>query len=261
MDCAAVRAAYDEQVRRRAHPAGALGRRAHPAAERDGRVVREVREQWAGVTWSDLDERTADAAIAAQLERFADRNGRWEWKLYSYDRPADLPARLRAAGLRAEEEEALLVAEIAELDLDTAIPAGVELVEPREQAAVRALVAFQDEIFGSGHPGMAEELIAALARSPPEAVAVMAVAEGRPAAAGRVELPAGGEFAGLWGGCTDPVWRGRGLFRALVARRAAVAAQRGYRWLHVDASAQSRPILMRLGFIELAKTTPYLYSP
>jgi hypothetical protein len=36
---------------------------------------------------------------------------------------------------------------------------------------------------------------------------------------------------------------------------------RGYRYLQVDASAESRPILERLGFVCLAQTTPYVWSP
>lgn len=250
IDRAAVLAAYDAQVRR--------SERSSAGIEREERVVREVREEWAGVLWSDLDERTADAAIAAQLARFAERTGRWEWKLYSYDRPPDLGRRLCDAGLHPEQEESLLVADVAALALDDTVPDGVELVELREEAAVHEMVAFQDEVFGSGTPGMAEALVDALAQDPPLAAAVVAMVEGRPVAAGRVELGAGSDFAGLWGGCTHPDWRGRGLFRAVVARRAALAARRGYRWLHVDASAESRPILISLGFVELAKTTPFV---
>jgi hypothetical protein len=50
-------------------------------------------------------------------------------------------------------------------------------------------------------------------------------------------------------------------FRALVAARAGIAAERGYRYLQVDASADSRPILSRLGFAVLGTTTPYVLSP
>lgn len=78
---------------------------------------------------------------------------------------------------------------------------------------------------------------------------------------GRTKLPPGGRFAGLWGGGTVPEWRGRGLYRALVARRARVAAERGYRYLRVDASDMSRPILARLGFTQLSTTTPYVHEP
>ena len=70
---------------------------------------------------------------------------------------------------------------------------------------------------------------------------------------------AGTDFASLWGGGTLPEWRGRGIFRALVARRAALAAARGYRCLQVDALPTSEPILARLGFVRLATTTPYTH--
>lgn len=252
MDPAAVLGAFDEQVRRGTRSASGYG------FERDGRVVREVREGWAAVVWSDLDEDTADAAIAAQIRYFQARGGRWEWKLHSYDLPPDLPSRLRAAGLRAEPEESVLVAAVDELERRVALPPGVELVDVEDDASVRALVALQDEVFGSSHPGMAEALTKALAERPPSAAGLMAVAGGTPVAGGRVEFAPDCEFAGLWGGCTHPDWRRRGLFRALVARRTALAADRGYRWVHVDASAQSRPILLRLGFMEIAKTTPYV---
>jgi hypothetical protein len=36
-----------------------------------------------------------------------------------------------------------------------------------------------------------------------------------------------------------------------------LAAARGFRYLQVDASPDSRPILRRLGFAELATTTPF----
>jgi GNAT superfamily N-acetyltransferase len=81
-----------------------------------------------------------------------------------------------------------------------------------------------------------------------------------PIAAGRVEFHAGTHFASLWGGGTLPAWRGRGAFRSLVAHRAALASARGFRYLQVDASPESRPILQRLGFIELAATTPFVHS-
>jgi hypothetical protein len=49
------------------------------------------------------------------------------------------------------------------------------------------------------------------------------------------------------------------VFRSLVAHRAATAAARGFRYLQVDASQDSQPILRRLGFIELATTTPFTH--
>ncbi len=47
----------------------------------------------------------------------------------------------------------------------------------------------------------------------------------------------------------------------LVALRAQLARARGARYLHVDASEDSRPILARLGFEAIATTTPYVWTP
>lgn len=64
-------------------------------------------------------------------------------------------------------------------------------------------------------------------------------------------------FAGLWGGGTAAPWRGRGIYRALIAHRARTAAGRGYRHLQVDATDESAPILRRPGLTALSTTTPY----
>jgi len=254
MDPAAVRSAFDEQVRQRPDPGGAAGRVEHA----DG-TVRVCGGGWAGVTWSDLDAAGADAAIAAQVDRFRGL-GAWEWKHYSYDRPPDLPERLRAAGFAPEPPETLLVAEVADLDLQVVLPSGVTLEPVVDAAGIAALVRLHDEVFGGDHAPLGAALAAQSAADPDSVAAVLAVADGRPVAGGRVEMVRGSAFAGLWGGGTLPGWRRRGLFRALVAHRAALAAAAGFRYLQVDASDDSRPILGRLGFVELATTTPFLYA-
>ena len=56
-----------------------------------------------------------------------------------------------------------------------------------------------------------------------------------------VDFHDGTDFASLWGGSTLTEYRGRGIYKALVARRADEAAERGFRFLQVDASPDSRP--------------------
>ena len=68
-------------------------------------------------------------------------------------------------------------------------------------------------------------------------------------------------FAGLWGGPPSRAIEVADIYRALVARRAAIANERGIRYLQVDASDDSRPILERLGFLAVTTTTPYVWSP
>ncbi len=76
-----------------------------------------------------------------------------------------------------------------------------------------------------------------------------------------VRFHEGTEFASMWGGSTLAEWRGLGIYQALVARRADEAADRGFRYLQVDCSPDSRPILERLGMHALTSTTPYNWRP
>ena len=220
--------AYDEQVRLRPEVEGPWVQ-----VERSEGIVRVVAPDhgWLGVVWSDLDEATADEVIGAQVDRFAEVPGRWEWKHYSHDRPADLADRLRGAGLRPEPSEAFMVAEVADLDLDVPPAAGVRLVAVEDRRGIDALVTVHAEVFGGDHAAIGAALAIALEQRPRAAGAVIAVAGRTPVGAGRIALPGGVEFASLWGGGVVPAWRGRGVFRALVAHRAAIAAAAGFRYL------------------------------
>ena len=256
VDPLAVLAAYDAQVRR--DPPAQPGVR----MERDRWVTRVGSADglgWNAVVWSDPDlgDTDVDAVVAEQVRRF--RGLEWEWKHYSHDQPPDLPDRLRAAGLVPEPPETLMVAEVAELDLDVPPLPGVDVVLVDDEDGIAAMGRVHEAVFGGEHSAIAGVLRAGLAQRPRTMQGVVASAGGEPVAAGRVDLTPGTDFASLWGGGTLAGWRGRGVFRALVSRRAALAAERGFRYLQVDASADSRPILRRLGFVELATTTPWTH--
>lgn len=249
MDPRAVRSTFDRQLRQDVRPAPGT------SVERDEHVTRLIGPDWSAVVWSDLAAADVDEVLARQVARFAGTS--WEWKHYSGDQPPDLPARLLRAGFVADPPESVMVADVADLDLDVAPPDGVELVTVTTAEDVEELVRLHDQVFGGSHRAVGRQVAAALGATEPAVVAVLARAGDTTVAAGRVELHHGTDFASIWGGGTVPGWRHRGVFRALVARRAALAADRGFRYLQVDALPTSRPILARLGFVELATTTPY----
>ncbi|MFE2535546.1 GNAT family N-acetyltransferase [Streptomyces sp. NPDC059371] len=257
MDHAAVLALFDRDMREGARP-DAPGAR----VERAGKVVRQVGADkgWNGVVWSDLDAASADTAIAEQVRFFSGLGGGFEWKLYGHDRPLDLGQRLRAAGFTAQPEETLMIAELSALALDVQPPEGVRLLPVTDRAGVALVADVHEQAFGGDSTLLRHQLLAQLTGDVNTVVAVVALAGDVPVSAARMELPPGARFAGLWGGGTVEAWRGRGIYRALVSHRARVAAERGYRYVQVDASSQSRPVLTRLGFQPLTTTTPYVYE-
>ncbi|MGW4049410.1 GNAT family N-acetyltransferase [Streptomyces sp. NPDC004779] len=248
---------YDRQLRREARPDGPDCR-----VERSGAVVRQTgpAHAWNGVLWSGLDEHTADAAIAEQLAHYRAEGVPFEWKLYAHDGPADLGARLVAAGFTPEEPETLMAAEADAQAGAVALPPGVELREVTDAEGVRQVVEVHERAFGTDSSDLGRRLLDRMAADPGTVTAVLALAGGVPVSAARLELCPGTDFAGLWGGGTVEEWRGRGLYRALVAHRARVAAVRGHRYVQVDAAPTSRPILQRLGFVPLTTTTPYVHA-
>ncbi|MFF5372198.1 GNAT family N-acetyltransferase [Streptomyces sp. NPDC013187] len=257
MNHAELLALFDHDLRVGARPDGPGAR-----VERTGGVVRQVASVggWNGIVWSALDEAGADAAITGQIGHYTGLGLNFEWKLYGHDRPADLGRRLRAAGFTPGAEETLMIGEIGALALDAELPEGVSVVPVTDPAGVDHVADVHEKAFGADSSWLRHQLLARLSADPDTVVAVVAMAGDRPVSAARMELVPGTPFAGLWGGGTVPGWRGQGVYRSLVAHRARAAASRGYRYLQVDASSESRPILERLGFAALTTTTPYVYT-
>jgi GNAT superfamily N-acetyltransferase len=187
---------------------------------------------WSAVLW-----RPDDGKVEPLVARMREIPGHVEWKYYSHDGP-ELRERLLEAGLEPEDEETVVVAEAASI---APPPADIEL-----RIATNEFDELAARVFGRRFA------------LPEKAVAVVAVVEGRAVSGGRVDFEDGVEFAGLFGGITLPEYRGRGLYRATVAKRAELARERGYRWLYSDALPTSRPILERLGFVPLTSTTPFV---
>jgi GNAT superfamily N-acetyltransferase len=254
---------YDAQVRARVPdtlPAGAT-------VERDGPLVRfsglagrgfVLYRDLGGLEGAELDE-----LIARQVDAFAARGERFEWKLHGHDRPEDLPERLRAAGFVPEETETIVIAPVAEIASDARLPEGVSLREVTSRADFERIAALEQAVWGdedepSALVGMLESERAA---DPGALTIVVAEAGSTVVCAAWVRFEIGTEFATLWGGATLPEWRRRGIYRATVAYRASLAARRGFRYLETDASDDSRPILERLGFAAVTTTTPWVWSP
>ena len=265
MNDAELLGAYERQVRRPT----TLGPGWTVDPSPDGQVLAFVPPDGSGtsatVIWSDLDGSTADAAIAEAVARYDASGLPWEWKSYGHDGPADLGDRLVAAGFEQGEVEAVVIGETDRV-LDACgpgeVPDGVTIRPLSGPDDYARIVAMETAAFGQDMSWLGSLLPAAKAADPDALHFFLAEADdGELVSAGWVHVQAGTDFAGFFGGGTLERWRRRGIYRALVRLRAELAAERGCRFLHVDASPASRPILERLGFRVVTTTTPYTRRP
>jgi GNAT superfamily N-acetyltransferase len=261
-DIASLLAVYDDQLR----TAETTNLPPGTHAERDGPIVRIVGQHRRGFVSGPrdlgLDGEPLDALIARQRNFFAARGEAVEWKTRAHDLPVDLTQRLAAAGFVAEPCETVLIGEAEDLAAtEPSLVDGVAVRQVSDDADMHRIAEMTSEVWGEDRSWLAAELIDRVRGSAGQTVVVAAKADGRIVSAARLEFEPGTEFAGLWGGSTLAAWRGRGIYRALVAYRAHVAAVRGIRYLHVDATEDSRPILQRLGFTTVTTTTPYIWKP
>jgi GNAT superfamily N-acetyltransferase len=260
-DVSELLAAYDAQLRAHVHdrlPASVQ-------VEREGPLLRIVGFGAQGfVVYRDLaglDGAELDALIARQVQVFAERGEPFEWKLHGHDRPADLPDRLRAAGLVPEETETVVIGRVDAAAAEPSLPDGVAIREVSEPGDYERIAQLEEAVWQEDHSSWIHALAEERAADPDGLRIFVAEAGDLAVCTGWVRFPSGTEFVTFWGGATLPAWRGRGIYRALVAHRAMLAAERGRRYLEVDASDDSRPILERLGFVPVTTTTPWVWSP
>jgi GNAT superfamily N-acetyltransferase len=212
------------------------------------------------VLHSRLNAENADRVIAEQIARYQQDRQNFEWKTYDYDPPDDLKERLSAQGFQAEEPEALLV-----LDIATAPPALLQpvthdvrrLTNPQQLEAVRQIL---ESVWNEPFAGLVSFLGDELIDDPDHWRVYVAYAGGVPVSAAWISFHDHNQFAGLWGGATLAPYRGRGCYTALLAARLQEARSRGVRFLTVDASSMSRPILEKSGFQFLTFTQPFKWQ-
>lgn len=243
---------FEREMRR--DPIPAPGSR----VEKLGPIVRLVGKENC-VIFSDLNDANARSVVAQQTEFFRRGTAEVEWKVFGYDRPENLESILADEGFVPEEMETVVVLELHEGVPGGRPPEGIEVRQVADDAGVRDATIANVAAFGPERrtPRVRYEDVV---RDPNQALFV-AYGNGRPVASGRLEMPPGRSFASLWGGGTAPDYRHRGIYRGLVAARAALAQSRGYRFLTVDAQETSRPILERLGFVPLTTTRAWVLRP
>jgi GNAT superfamily N-acetyltransferase len=233
----------------------------YPGMRREVRpgVVRGVNTSGAGdgmVIYSHLDEGNVEKTIRAQVAYFENIGQDFEWKVYDYDQPPDLKDRLEAHGFTIEEAEALLV-----LDLEDApeilwqpVRHNIQRIISPEKIAV--ILSIEQQVWDEDFSDLGNYLREALTNYPKQMSVYVAYMDGQPVSTAWIYFPVHSQFGSLWGGASLSGYRKQGLYTALLAVRAQEAKTRNVRYLTVDASPMSRPILEKFGFTMIAYTYP-----
>jgi GNAT superfamily N-acetyltransferase len=254
-------AVYDDQLRGEAEVIGSR------SWDRSGPLWRSKYADGGLVSYrslAGLDQAAIEALVMETIHHYAAdaEMDTFEWKTRGHDQPAELTRWLEDLGFVPEEVETVMLGEAATLVDAPPPPDGVVVRrvddQPDRVALLDAAAGMQAGVFGRGGDGA--ELLARVERSQGNAEVWVAEADGVVISAGRLEVVPGTECAGLWGGATVPEWRGRGIYRALTAARAASAVSRGVRYLHSDCTEMSRPILERSGLRKVTTSTPYIWT-
>lgn len=210
------------------------------------------------VVYSHLTPEDADAAISREAAYFGGINHNFEWKLYDHDKPQDLGERLLAHGFAAEEPDAIMVLDLASAP-DTllgTVPPFIRRVTDR--TSLKDVTRVREAVWPEAHEWL-EERLAFLLETYPDRVSIyVADLDGQPVSSARIQFSEKGTFASLWGGGTMDDYRGRGIYTALLSVRVQEARRRGARFLTIDASPMSRPIVEKHGFRLLTFAQAYI---
>lgn len=212
------------------------------------------------VIYAKLEESSADQVIQEQVDFFNGLGIDFEWKYFSHDTPPDLKDRLARKGFVIDEDEAIMVLDIADAPEILTSPVNHDIRRVAEQAQIRHVRAVLEQVYADDYAWVESMLSNGLTRTPDHISAYLAYDGEQPVAAGWSFYNPPSPFVGLYGGATIEAYRGRGIYTALVAIRLQEAQQRGYRFITVDAGPMSRPILEKLGFVCIAISNPCNYT-
>lgn len=218
-------------------------------------IVRQVNTAPDGegaVIYSRLDETEVEDAIREQVSYFESIGQDFEWKVYDYDTPPDLKERLAAHGFEVEDPDAIMVLDLEKAPETLLQPATHSVKRITAPEGIKDVMAVNEAVWGGDYNDLSRFLARTLAEHPRLLSVYVAYVDENPVSAGWIIYPEGSVFGSLWGGSTLSEYRGRGLYTALLAARAREARDRQVRYLTVDASPMSRPILEKFGFQVIA---------
>lgn len=259
----ALLALYDETMRRSASVAGC-------AREQTTRVCRYTTATGSQryIMWHDFADDLAATLVDDELSAVRGAAKVLMWKLYAHDAArASLRAALLARGFEEHDHSMLMACPVD--SVLAALPSeyfdGTShrlKLDVRELTTPASLDAYQ-EIWDDVWPDApnaryVNDYRVLLIRRDPGVVFFAGFATGdEPVSSGYMFHAPDAPYALLCGGTTKAAWRRRHAYTSLLQARAQRAKARGASYLAVEASADSQPILLRLGFTPLSTLAFY----
>ncbi len=219
-----------------------------------------------GVAFIRCRPEEADDVIDEVRAHVAPRHLPLMWILDPGTEPADFGDRLAARGVHPDRhgaEVGVMVLAVADAPAVPQVDGLVVVDALSSEQAFRDADAVAREAFGSDADPDAPGFYESLERRRLNQLAggyrhvLMAVVDGEPAGTGGMTIHAP-DGAIINGGAVLPRFRGRGVYRALVAARLDLARSAGVPGVCVWGGAMSRPILERLGFTTVGWRRFYL---
>ncbi len=238
---------YKETMRRHTRVPGMV-REALPDVARYTAISGSIRY----VLWFDFDAAHIDTVIAREEADARLHAKVLCWRVHASDRPEGLAAALVKQGYVADPDAVQHFAAVADLRA-AAMPKQTDpRITVRALTTPEALLA-QHTVWSEVWPE--DDHARYLSddqhkmRSGDTATRYWAAFDGdEPIGAASLVHPPACPFALLIGGSVRARWRGRGVYRALLAARFEAAHAMGVSTLAVDASAYSAPVVAKMGF-------------
>jgi len=212
-------------------------------------IVRFTRPAPGGnfILYTHLDEDNVDDEIQKQIAYFSQFDQPFEWDVYDHDTPANLLSRLVASGFQPDEPGAVMALDLQDAPPTLLEPVKADIRQITNSNQLDDVMRVEEQVWGKNFDWLKKRMEGHL-EIPGYLNIYMAYVNNQSACAGWVYFHPKSQFADLYGGSTVVEYRQRGLYTAVLARRVQDAIQRGYRFLTINASPMSHPIVARHGF-------------
>lgn len=250
MNTAEVMALYNQFERKRVNSVNGF------TVETEKLVKFVSNEEWGSfISYYDLLPSEANDEVLNQLNDYRNKGIHFEWKTYSTDKPSNMGELLCLHGFEPAETESFMA-----LDLSSAKSTSVDcraFVEVTDEQGIKDAITVQEQVWG-GDFGWQYRYLTELKSNQPDSVSIYVIyQDGTPVTSAWITFNGDSPFAGIWGGSTIEAYRGKGYYTLLLNQRIYEAQQRGKKYLIIDASDMSKPIVEKHDFQLIATTTGY----